>query len=153
MMILKNEIELLKIGKILGKVATPPLVIYLTGELGAGKTTFSRGFLAGKGYEGRVKSPTYTLIEPYHLPNVDVFHFDFYRIQHSEELELMGIREFFYGGSICLIEWPEYGEGRIPKPDLEIKFEIIDDGRRLEIKDCSPNGKAVLEQFTRACEA
>lgn len=153
MMIAENETELLRFGTILGKVANPPLVIYLIGELGAGKTTFSRGFLAGKGYQGRVKSPTYTLIEPYHLSNVDVFHFDFYRIQHPEELELLGIREFFYSSSICLIEWPECANDRIPKPDLEIKFDIIEDGRRIEIKDCSAQGTAVLEQFTKACEA
>lgn len=150
MMIASNETELLKFGEILGQAASAPLVIYLIGELGAGKTTFSRGFLAGKGYEGRVKSPTYTLIEPYHLPGVDIFHFDFYRIQHPEELELMGIREFFHTGSICLIEWPEYGKNYIPKPDLMIQFEIIDDGRRLEIKDCSAQGKAVVEQFTQS---
>jgi tRNA threonylcarbamoyladenosine biosynthesis protein TsaE len=146
-MIINDEDELRKVGSALATVCRPPLVIYLLGPLGAGKTTFSRGFLAGMGYEGRVKSPTYTLVEPYHLEHAHVFHFDFYRIHDSEELELMGIRDYFNEQSICLIEWPEQGVGYIPKPDVVCTLTIENDRRRLELKSHSAQGTQILNNF------
>lgn len=147
-MIIKNEAELLQFGKSLGEVAVPPLVIYLKGDLGAGKTTLTRGFLTGKGFVGRVKSPTYTLVEPYHLENnLDIFHFDLYRIHDSEELELMGIRDYFHDHSLCLIEWPEHGQDRLPEPDIICTLAIENEMRCLEIAGQSEHGKRILKKL------
>jgi tRNA threonylcarbamoyladenosine biosynthesis protein TsaE len=100
------------------------LVVYLSGDLGAGKTTLVRGFLRAKGFTGSVKSPTYTLVESYNLTDSTVVHLDLYRLREPSELDALGLRDMDRPGHIWLIEWPERGEGRLPPADLSITLEV-----------------------------
>lgn len=119
-------------------------VIFLYGLLGAGKTTFVRGFLRGLGYQEKVKSPTYTLVESYEVAGRSVFHFDFYRLTDPEELQYIGIKEYFFSSAICLIEWPEKGLSLLPTPDLACYIEFAGEGRQIRLEACSVRGKTIL---------
>lgn len=121
--------------------------IFLDGTLGAGKTTFCRGVLAGLGHSGAVKSPTYTLVEPYQLSARWVYHFDLYRLADPEELEYMGIRDYFDSQAVRLIEWPEKGNGVLPEPDIRLCFKVSGSGRSVMIQAESEAGRAVVTQF------
>lgn len=118
-------------------------LIFLHGQLGAGKTTLVRGILRGAGYDGVVKSPTYTLVEEYSVANQKICHFDLYRVKDPEELEWIGIRDYLEQGCICLIEWPEMGRGFLPDPDIEFTLSLEGHGRSLDIDICSPEFKKI----------
>jgi len=121
--------------------------IYLQGELGAGKTTWVRGFLRGLDHKGNVKSPTYTLVESYQLHGQSIHHLDLYRINDPDELEAIGLREYLDGSGICLVEWPERAEDRLPEPDLLIRIEIAGRGREVTLTACSTTGTRILQHL------
>ncbi|HYN53490.1 MAG TPA: tRNA (adenosine(37)-N6)-threonylcarbamoyltransferase complex ATPase subunit type 1 TsaE [Methylotenera sp.] len=130
---LADEAATLNFGTVLAKVMQPNLTIYLHGDLGAGKTTLVRGLLHAMGHVGKVKSPTYTLVEPYVIESnaksgYNLYHFDLYRFNDEEEWESAGFRDYFNAGSICLIEWPEKAQHVLPTPDLNITFTMKDMG-------------------------
>jgi tRNA threonylcarbamoyladenosine biosynthesis protein TsaE len=121
--------------------------IYLQGDLGAGKTTLTRGFMRAYGYTGAVKSPTYTLVEPYEYSSYQIYHFDLYRLIDPEEVEFLGVSDYFSQTNLCLIEWPQNGKPFIPGPDLEILLVIEGSGRRLDWQACSPRGQVIAERL------
>ncbi|WP_421844254.1 tRNA (adenosine(37)-N6)-threonylcarbamoyltransferase complex ATPase subunit type 1 TsaE [Marinobacter algicola] len=130
---LEDEVATENLGRGLATVvvqAGQRATVFLEGNLGTGKTTLSRGVMRGLGHEGAVKSPTYTIVEPYEHLSPPAYHFDLYRLGDPEELEYMGIRDYFQGQSLCLIEWPERGQGILPEPDLWIRLSVNGDGRR-----------------------
>ena len=131
------------------KMVEPALLIALQGDLGAGKTTLSRGLLIGLGHVGAVKSPTYTLVEPYALEMGQVCHFDFYRLQDPEELEYMGFRDYLVESRLCLVEWPERGAGFLPEADILIEIVQLHEGRKLTLSGQSEQAKKILSQLNR----
>jgi tRNA threonylcarbamoyladenosine biosynthesis protein TsaE len=120
------------------------LVVHLSGELGAGKTTLVRGLLLALGFEGRAKSPTYALVEPYAISRLNLYHFDFYRFKDRSEWLSSGFREHFNGESLCVVEWPERVGDALPPADLEIRLSYSGAGRAAELASHSPRGDAWL---------
>ena len=149
---LADEAATLAFGTALAHAIQPNLTIFLHGDLGAGKTTLVRGLLRGLGYIGKVKSPTYTLVEPYEMLGnsampLNVFHFDLYRFNDDEEWEAAGFRDFFNQASVCLIEWPEKAAQLLPVADVEINFTIHQAGRTLKLKANTAVGQKCLDDI------
>lgn len=119
----------------------------LRGELGTGKTTLVRGLLRALGHAGRVKSPTYTVVEPYTLSSLHLYHFDFYRLKNREEWDSGGFREYFNAQAMCVVEWPERLEGLLPPPDLEVRLEFAGDGRRATLEAHTAVGNSWLSSL------
>lgn len=138
-------------GQLAKGVGEAGLVVFLHGDLGAGKTTLVRGFLRALGHTGRVKSPTYTLVEPYTVAQRSLHHLDLYRLADAEELEWIGIRDLLDSGAICLIEWPEQGAGFLPEPDLHINLHSVDTGRQVRAESASPQGEQLLQAAGMLC--
>ena len=125
-----DEAATLRLGEALAPGIGPGRVIHLRGELGAGKTTVARGLLRALGYAGRVKSPTYAVVEPYTLSRLHLYHFDFYRFSEKAEWVNSGFRDYFSPATACIVEWPERAGGLLAPPDLEIRLEIAGEARR-----------------------
>jgi len=132
-------------GKIARALADSGGCVTLTGQLGAGKTTLVRGALRGLGYDGVVKSPTYTLMEEYPLAQRRVFHLDLYRLADAEELEYLGLRDALVEDPLIFVEWPDRGSGALPEVDLAVQIEYRQQGRRVCLQSLSPLGSTVLD--------
>jgi tRNA threonylcarbamoyladenosine biosynthesis protein TsaE len=145
--ILPDEAATLKLGAALANGFAPGLVIYLSGELGAGKTTLVRGALRSLGYEGPVKSPTYALVEVYEVSRLHFHHFDFYRFHDPREWTDAGFRESFNGLNVSLVEWPEKAAGVLPPADLEIALALHGTGRSAELTPKSIAGRSCLARI------
>ena len=139
---LADEQAMSDFGTRIARVTQGHGLIFLVGNLGMGKTTLSRGIIRGLGHVGAVKSPTFTVVEPYEIGDIRAFHFDLYRLDDPEELEFLGIRDYFDDDALCLIEWPDKGAGFLPKPDLTITISPQDSGRSLNILSQGSRGEA-----------
>jgi tRNA threonylcarbamoyladenosine biosynthesis protein TsaE len=142
--ILADESATLALGAALAPCAQPGMVIYLDGDLGAGKTTLVRGLLRTLGDTGLVKSPTYALVELHEVSGLHLYHFDFYRFNQPEEYLDAGLDEYFSGEGVCLVEWPERAAPYLPAPDLHIRLNVRGTGREARIEGLTPGGRQCL---------
>ncbi len=136
------------LGARLARVLIPGLSVWLSGDLGAGKTTLTRGLLRELGYGGRVKSPTYTLVELYPFSRFNLYHFDLYRFADPDEWEDAGFREYFNNTSLCLVEWPEKGGGLLPAPDIHVQLDIPDTGRTATVRGLTEAGRTCIAHLS-----
>lgn len=144
---LADEAATVALGEQLGRLLSSGGVVFLLGTLGAGKTTLTRGMLRAMGHSGAVKSPTYTLVEPYELAGKQVYHFDLYRLGEPEELEYMGIRDYFFEQNLCIVEWPARGDGYLPEPDITVTLAVEAPGRIAHITANSGKGEQLLSHI------
>ena len=145
---LPAETDTLALGAALAPCLQGGMVVYLSGGLGAGKTTLARGILRGLGHTGKVKSPSYALVEPYEVSRLYLYHFDFYRFTDPRELGEAGFREYFRPDAVCLVEWPENAAGMLPAADLLIEVTVVGSGRQVEIVSGTEAGRRCLEQLS-----
>jgi tRNA threonylcarbamoyladenosine biosynthesis protein TsaE len=143
---LADEAATRAFGARLAQAIEPGMAVYLHGDLGSGKTTLARGLLRGLGYAGRVKSPSYTLVELYTFSRLNLYHFDFYRFRDPKEWRDAGFSEYFNDASVCLVEWPEKAAGLLPVADLDIALEFAGDGRDLSVNAGTESGQACLDR-------
>jgi tRNA threonylcarbamoyladenosine biosynthesis protein TsaE len=125
-----------------------PLVIYLQGDLGAGKTTFARAYIHALGFSGYVKSPSYGLLETYRAGGQDILHLDLYRIEDPEELEYLALRDLYGANTVLMVEWPDRGKNYLPKPDLVLEFGEKDETRFVVCRPFSEQGKQLAEKIS-----
>jgi tRNA threonylcarbamoyladenosine biosynthesis protein TsaE len=144
---LPDEAATLALGSRLSGLLKPGMVVYLKGNLGAGKTTLVRGILRALGYAGRVKSPTYTLLESYVLSKLTLQHYDLYRMIDPREWLDAGFRDDCNAATLCLVEWPEKAEGLLPKPDLVIRLDMAGEGRTARIEALSAKGRKEMQSW------
>jgi tRNA threonylcarbamoyladenosine biosynthesis protein TsaE len=147
---LPDEAATLALGRALAPGTLAARTLYLRGELGAGKTTLVRGLLRALGIADRVKSPTYSLVEPYMLSSLHLYHFDFFRLKDGAEWLSSGFREYFNAQSVCIVEWPERAGSALPVPDLEISLTFSGDSRRAHLKAHSDSGADWLSHLPRS---
>ena len=151
---LPDEAATQRLGAAIAAGIGPGRVLHLVGELGTGKTTLVRGLLRELGHAGRVKSPTYALVELYVVSSLNLYHFDFYRFKDRSEWQQSGFREYFNPASACVVEWPERAGGLLPQPDLEIRLDLESPGRRALLSAHTPSGEAwralALRRFSSA---
>ncbi|MBE9564999.1 MAG: tRNA (adenosine(37)-N6)-threonylcarbamoyltransferase complex ATPase subunit type 1 TsaE [Proteobacteria bacterium] len=144
---LADESQQIALAKTVAKHLKTSFVMLLKGNLGVGKTTFARGFVQASGFDGVVKSPTYTLVEPYPISYDRMcYHFDLYRLSDPEELEFTGARDYFNETDVCLVEWPENAEGFLPRADWVCEFSHLDEGRNLLISSQTDKGEKLMLQ-------
>lgn len=149
---LPDEGRLAELARIMGQNLQAPLVIYLHGDLGAGKTTFARALIHALGHSGRVKSPSYGLLEPYAAGGFTILHLDLYRIASPAELEYLAIRDLFNSNSLLLVEWPEKGAGFLPPADVELHFAETAGQRLVQLIPCSEAGASLAQAARQQCE-
>lgn len=145
---LADEAATLAFGQRLAAATEGRGLLTLHGDLGSGKTTLSRGLIQALGHKGPVKSPTYTLVEPYELPNARVLHYDLYRLADPDELEFLGVRDFLDADTLTLIEWPERAGALLPAPDLEIFLTVQGTGRLLRWQEGTARGQKISRRLT-----
>ncbi len=145
---LPNEQATVELGKRLAAGLAPGMLVALHGPLGAGKTTLTRGVLRGLGFEGRVKSPTYALVELYKLSRLDLYHFDFFRFSNPEELIESGLQEAFNETNVCIVEWAERADNLLPPADIDVSLAIGNGARSALLKAHTENGRRCLQKLT-----
>jgi tRNA threonylcarbamoyladenosine biosynthesis protein TsaE len=150
---LNSEEAQVAFGEALGRVLQGHGLVYLEGDLGAGKTTLTRGILRAYGHHGAVKSPTYTLVEPYELGSQRVYHLDLYRLADPEELEFIGGRDVLADDALTIVEWPSRGEGWLPVPDIRLLLEVTDPGRLASLVASSDKGGCILASLQRQADS
>ncbi|MCG6976316.1 MAG: tRNA (adenosine(37)-N6)-threonylcarbamoyltransferase complex ATPase subunit type 1 TsaE [Acidiferrobacterales bacterium] len=142
-----GEDDMITLGQSLSGWLRKIHLVTFTGDLGAGKTTLVRGILRGRDYHGAVKSPTFTLVEPYELAQQSIYHFDLYRLDDPEEFEFLGAREYLQDGGLCLVEWPEKGAGFLPEPDVNVTINKVNSGRMVRFALVSDRAKAYADEL------
>jgi len=144
-----SEREMMTVGKRIASACLPNTRIYLQGPLGTGKTTLARGIIAGMGYQHRVKSPSFTIVEPYEINGKKIYHCDLYRIHDPAELIYLGLDDYFEDADLILVEWPEHGHECLPEPDIKCLLEYEQSNRRLQLVSCTPLGDSVISGLKR----